>query len=341
MELPMAFLRYRSCIERELREILAPEDIPCRQLLHYHLGWMDEHGNPGPGFGGKALRPTLCLLACQAVGGDMEQALPAAAALELAHNFSLVHDDIQDGDSQRRHRPTLWYLWGKAQALNAGNALRILAGRALERLEGQGVPIPKRLQASRLLDRSILEMIEGQYLDLSYESRLDIATQAYLEMVERKTAALIGCSLHLGALLGGGDGTTAEAFCNAGRKLGLAFQIRDDILGIWGREESTGKPLGGDLRRRKKSYPVVLALEKATGTARDELLSLYASGSPLEETEIGCVLQLLEELRVREQAQDKARALKEEALIALGGQLCPPWDAELQDMATFLVERDY
>ncbi len=340
MGLPRAFSFHQPLIEGELRCILSEKEVPCRQLLHYHLGWTDPQGNPTPGFGGKALRPTLCLLACQAVGGQIEQALPAAAALELVHNFSLVHDDIQDGDTQRRHRPTLWYLWGQPQAINAGNVLRTLAGVALERLDAAGVPVAQRLAASAVLDRACLEMIEGQYLDIGYESRLDITTQAYLEMVERKSAALIGCALHLGALLGGGDDATVAAFRSAGRKLGLAFQVQDDVLGIWGREETTGKPSGNDIRRRKKSYPVVLALESAAPHARAELTALY-SQTDLTDTDVCRVVQLFEETGVDRLARTQARALKEEALEALKGRLPSPWDAEFRDMADFLVERDF
>lgn len=341
MMLPLALTRYRCQIDQELKEALAAGPSPCYRLLGYHLGWLDSQGRPQASPGGKALRPALCLLACQAVGGEMSRALPGAAALELIHEFSLIHDDIQDGDVERRHRPTLWSLWGQPRALNAGDAMRILAGLALERLGGRGVPAPGQLRAAFLLDQSCLEMIEGQYLDISYETRLDITPQAYLDMVDRKTAALFSCALHLGALLGARDEALAQPFRDYGRKLGLAFQIRDDILGIWGREEATGKPFGNDIRRRKKSYPVVVALAAARGAAAEELISLYRREG-VEEAQVARVIQLLEGLGARECAQEKARELKEGALQELEGAPLPAWArAELQEISAFLVEREF
>ena len=182
------------------------------------------------------------------------------------HNFSLVHDDIQDRDDERHHRPTVWRVWGEAQAINAGDALRELGQMALSRAGAAGADAATVLAAGETLNRCALNMIEGQYLDLEYETRRAVGVDEYLTMVEHKTGALLGCSLALGALLAGGDRDVAARLEHAGRCLGLAFQIRDDALGIWGDSSATGKSSDSDIRRRKKSFPIVYALDATAAT---------------------------------------------------------------------------
>jgi geranylgeranyl diphosphate synthase type I len=165
--LPAAFERYRTQIDAELRLVLAQQQSPLYEMMRYHLGWIDEKGDPVKEPAGKALRPTLCLLACEAVGGDYRKALPAAAAIELVHNYSLIHDDIQDDDCERRHRPTVWSIWGKPQAINAGTAMRLLANITLARLREQGISPEKHWHTQCLLDTTTLRLIEGPYLDIS------------------------------------------------------------------------------------------------------------------------------------------------------------------------------
>ena len=185
MSLPAAFEKYRTDIDSELKSVLLERRSPLYDMMRYHLGWIDERGNPLQNSPGKALRPTLCLLACEAVGEEYRQALSAAAAIELVHNYSLIHDDIQDDDRERRHSPTVWSLWGKPQAINAGTAMRILASLALERLSGCDIPVKKRLRVQQLLDESSLALIEGQYLDIHYESCPDIGMSDYLDMISK------------------------------------------------------------------------------------------------------------------------------------------------------------
>ncbi|HIE17431.1 MAG TPA: polyprenyl synthetase family protein, partial [Dehalococcoidia bacterium] len=277
--LPTVLERYRIEIDTELRSVLAERQSPLYDMMRYHFGWIDEKGNHQQGLVGKALRPTLCLLACEAVGGEYRRALPAAAAIELVHNYSLIHDDIQDDDRERRHRPTVWSIWGKPQAINAGTAMRILANIALLRLESHGVPLEKQRHIQRLLDETSLRLIEGQYLDISYESRFDITVSDYLRMIEGKTASLIACAMEVGTSLGTDDADLIESFRSIGRNLGLAFQIRDDILGIWGDKEETGKPLASDIRRRKKTLPIAYALEKAQDGLKEQLVNIYRNGA--------------------------------------------------------------
>ncbi len=341
MKLPPVFERYRSEIDSELRTVLAEHQSLLYDMMRYRLGWSDAQGRLLPVSGGKALRPTLCLLACEVVGGTYRRALPAAAAVELVHNFSLIHDDIQDDDRERRHRPTVWSIWGKPQAINVGTAMRILASLALLRLGESGVSVEKQLRAQRILDESCLRLIEGQYLDISYESRLDIGVTDYLEMIDGKTAALIGCSLELGALLGTDDEPMLRGLRGFGRNLGLAFQIRDDVLGIWGNEKETGKPLGSDIRRRKKSLPIVYALEKAAGEAKAELANIYQN-EVIGEDGAMAVLRILDVVEAQRYAQNMAEMYRDKALEEIKGlALMPATRRDLEELARFLVERNF
>jgi len=341
MNLPPVFARYRSAIEGELRQVLAERQSALYDMMRYHLGWMDENGNLQEGAGGKVLRPTLCLLACEAVGAEFQKALPAAAAIELVHNFSLIHDDIQDDDRERHHRSTVWSIWGKPQAINAGTAMHILADLALRRLDMLNVPARMQLCVQRLIDESTLTLIEGQYLDISYESRFDITVANYLDMIERKTAALIACSLEAGALLGSDNEQLAKNMADIGRNLGLAFQIRDDILGIWSSHEETGKPQGSDIKHRKKTLPIVYALEETKDGLRTEMINAYRNGS-LDDGDLATVLRILEAVNARFQAQEMAEMYRDKALEALDRlELVPSAKHDLEELARFLVERNF
>ena len=341
MELPEAVDKYRAGIDAELRSALAGYQSQMYDMLRYHLGWMDEKGNPLQGAGGKTLRPTLCLLACESVGGDPEKALPAAASIELLHNFSLIHDDVQDDDRERRHRPTVWSIWGKPQAINAGTAMRVVASLTLFRLLDRGMSVQKLLRAQRLLDESCLRLIEGQYLDISYEGRMDVTLGDYLAMIEGKTVSLIACSLEAGAFLGTDDDLVHVAFRGVGRDLGFAFQIRDDVLGIWGDVRKTGKPVGSDIRRRKKTFPIVYALEKADGSARAQMTYAF-SGEVADDDRVDTVLGILEGVDARSQAQGMAEEYRDRALAGLERVPLSPWARHnLMEMAHFLTEREY
>ena len=258
--------------------MIGDRDLPVFNMARYALGWLDANGAPHPSGGGKGLRPVLCLLAAEAIDSSptaRARALAGAAAVELVHNYSLVHDDIQDGDEERHHSPTVWVQWGMPQAINVGDALRELAQIALQRARNADAPADTVLNAYQLLNDASLEMIEGQYLDLAYEQQSTVGPNEYLDMVERKTGAMIGCSMALGALLAGNDLDRAAHFSRAGRRLGLCFQIRDDALGIWGDQAITGKSAGNDIRRRKKSYPIVHALRSANTEDRAALDRIY------------------------------------------------------------------
>ncbi|MFQ5796064.1 MAG: polyprenyl synthetase family protein [Candidatus Bipolaricaulia bacterium] len=332
------FTRYRSEIETGLRDCLTQEPGIYRMMC-YHLGFEDEAGDPCCEGGGKALRPTLCLFACEALGGNPQTALPAALAVELIHNFSLIHDDIQDDDRERRHRPTVWAIWGKPQAINAGDAMHTLAVQVLLRLSQAGVEPQRVLEAIRILTRATLEMIEGQHLDLGYEGRLGVTVNDYLDMVSRKTEALITCALELGALLSCDDPETIRAFRRCGEHLGLAFQFRDDLLGIWGDVEHTGKPTANDILRRKKTLPVVYALEQATGAVREELIQHY--GGRMDQQVAHAVISILERLDAYTYVQRMAEMECQRALKALDEVPLPSWaEREMEKLTDFLLSRE-
>ena len=337
--LPVPFKRYRTLVNAALRESLQDRDIPVYSMLRYSMGWSDIHGNSRTATGGKALRPTLCLLACEATGGQVSRALPAAVALELIHNFSLVHDDIQDRDETRHHRPTLWAVWGDAKALVAGNTFRAVADKALWRLVDEGVSCDDSLEVARLLTEACLEMVEGQCLDLMYEGRLDIGMPEYMDMISRKTGALIRCALNVGAVIGASDEDTVRAFRDCGRWLGFVFQIRDDVLGVWGEEEITGKPVGADIRRKKSSMPVVFTMSQARGGDKDLLTEIYARES-LSDEDVDSVLDVMDRIGARDYARDLAAEYCDRALESLSGVELPPKSRqEMEEIAHFLLVR--
>ena len=339
--LPAPFRRYRSTINVALRERLADQGLPAYDLLRYSMGWSDAHGNPRTATEGKALRPTLCLLACEAAGGSASEALPAAVALELIHHFSLIHDDIQDRDEFRHHRPTVWAVWGDAKALVAGNILRAVAEISVWPLEDNRVPPDQVLNVASLLSEAYLEMIEGQYLDMAYEGRPDIGISDYMEMISRKTGALIRCALNVGAAIGSTDSTTVEAFRECGRSLGFVFQIRDDVLGVWGDEESTGKPVGADIRRKKNSLPVVYAISQAGHEDKRLLMEAYRHET-LRDEDVEMVLEVMDRVKVRHYAQSLAEELCDQALRSLSSvEMTPAGRQEMEEIAHFLLVREH
>ena len=351
--LPGMFSRYKDRIEGELgRAVPESDGADVHLLMRYHLGWVDRHGEPTASASsqGKALRPTLCMFACEALNSasrasghnyGQNRAMPAAAALELIHNFSLLHDDIQDQDLERRHQPTAWSLWGIPRALVAGDAMQSTGDLAMLRVVQEGVSPEVSLKVLAALIGSYLEMIEGQCLDLEFEGRTDITTNEYLHMIACKTGALIRCGLETGALLADGDEETVRAFARFGEGLGQAFQIRDDYLGIWGDEATLGKATGNDIRRRKKSYPVVFALERAGGAALDDMQRIY-SQTELDEDDVQRVLAILNEVGARESAQELTEAAANRALEALSPVSLPGWArAEAEELVDFLARREY
>ncbi|MBI3942153.1 MAG: polyprenyl synthetase family protein [Chloroflexi bacterium] len=342
--------------ETEMRALLnieehtsnGPSNSPMHQpfygMLFYHLGWANAAFEPATYPGGKRLRPTMLLLACLAAGGNPQRAAPAAAGIELVHNFSLIHDDIEDGDKMRHGRSTLWALVGIPQAINAGDALFVLARLALHRLTHQGYDANVIQQCFELFDHACLSLTWGQYQDLSFEKREDISLTDYLQMIHGKTAALLEAALQMGALLGSATVTQQHYFREFGRNLGMAFQIRDDILGIWGEEVRTGKSAGNDIARKKKSLPILYAFQELpeNNPANWQTLKSLYRQPDLSPTEIDTIRQILEASGAYTYSQQLAAMHHRQALEALHQATGDtPASRSLVTLANFLLQRDY
>jgi geranylgeranyl diphosphate synthase type I len=270
----------------------------------------------------------------------MSRAIPAAAAIELIHNFSLIHDDIEDASFERHHRPTVWRLWGQSQAINAGDAMFTLAYLALLGLREKGIADEKIANCAEMLSLACLELCEGQYLDVEYENRLDITVEDYLHVAAKKTAALFAVSTSLGVYLGSEDPELVHSFHLFGKELGIAYQICDDILGVWGVEGSVGKSTG-DISQRKKSLPVVYGLQSSDGKARKRLEKLYSQKSMRGE-DVTEVTKILDRLGVRDYAGNLAEQYYGQALGQLEATgLGISRQAPLSEAACFLLKRDF
>ncbi len=334
---PEILNRHRDAIEREVGHSLAGTDSSVDEMLRSYLGWTAE-GLPSLA---KCLRPSLCLAACDALGGDTRQALPIAAAVELVHNFSLIHDDIEDGDEIRHHRPTLWHAYGRQPAVFAGVALWSIAYQTLDRALDADLPPERVLEAHRILNDACLEMIEGQHQDISFEARDDVTLAEYIEMIGRKSGALLGASLKLGALVAGSDEEEQGRFYTFGRELGISFQIRDDVLGIWGEGSATGKPVGADIARKKKSLPVVHAFQQVVGPDHDVLTEAYAKAE-MDDDDINEVLSILQRWNCRYFAQGLAEDHRSRAMSVLSRTaISPDSRRSFDDLMSFVLERDY
>jgi geranylgeranyl diphosphate synthase, type I len=288
-----------------------PSTAGVYEMIRYHLG-LD--GSSGPR--GKRMRPLLGLLAYASIAGEHARALPGAAAVELGHNFSLVHDDIEDGDVERRHRATLWALHGVPQAINTGDLIFSLSRVALHRLTDLGFSDAKVLRLMRLYDETCVMLCEGQYIDIAASASDDPMTvELYFDMIGRKTAALISASIEAGALLATDDESVITGYRRFGWALGIAFQLNDDLLGIWGQEQATGK-VPTDVARHKKTLPVMYAFQHAGPEDRERLAELYGLPDPGDE-QIAEVVAILERSGARDFTRAEAQRYRDECLAEL------------------------
>lgn len=312
---------------------LVPElRVPAR----YQFGWTDESGNEIPNGGGKGIRPALAILSAEAVGADASAGVDGGAAVELIHNFSLIHDDIIDGDIARRHRPTMWKIWGQGEAIIVGDAMHTLAFELL--LSEATAP---RVHATMRLAAGTSAMIAGQSADMSFERRDDVTFEDCIEMEANKTGALLAFSSSVGAVLADADGDQIDALHNFGAAIGVAFQAVDDILGIWGDPTVTGKAAGNDLRERKRSMPVTAALHSGASEA-DEIAALYSTDDELTAEQITALASLVEAAGGRERTEAEAERQLGVALNAIDSVgLAEPAHAELIELAQFIVGRTH
>ena len=329
------FTRYAELLQNALQREVARLRVHSSSLaipeldsfygqLGYHLGWLDAHFVPVQHNTGKLLRPTLLLLAYEAAGAcestskreekiHLDRALPAAVAIELLHNFTLIHDDIEDGDRERRSRPTAWAVFGIPQAINLGDGLACLSRLALFTLLDEGVDADLFARLGYCFDRATLTVIEGQHMDLCFEMREQVTVPHYLGMITRKTAALLACSTEMGARLGCSDEPTIKALHQFGWHLGTAFQVRDDLLGIWATRAESGKMPAGDVLRRKKTLPVLHAIQHASPQDHAWLRTFYSQQEAPRSEQVDQVLSILERTRSREYCQ---HFLTEHCLLA-------------------------
>ena len=325
-----------SAIENELHKSIddqSESDLgDYYSILAYHLGWEGE--DAGLETRGKRVRPLIVLLTCEAAGGDWQNALPAAAAVELVHNFSLIHDDIQDNSPIRRGRETVWKRWGIAQAINSGDAMFSLAHLSLLRLESTTTSDITNL-AANILHSACLQLTKGQYLDLAYESQAHLPLDAYWKMVAGKTAALLSACTELGAIVANTNQSRREAFRDFGYFLGLAFQAQDDILGIWGDAALTGKSNESDLFAGKKSLPVIYGLDQ-----QGPFATRWKQG-PIQPQETKALVGQLEMEGARAYTQDAANKMTDQALQALNHAQPQGRAGEmLTDLANDLLHRE-
>ena len=329
----------RELLNEPMREAVRRLEPSVRNVASYHLGWIDADGSAGEAHRGKAVRGTLAVLSAEAAGSPASDGIPGALAVEFVHNFSLLHDDVMDGDTERRHRSTAWTVFGSSAAILAGDALLALAFETLLDVD------PVRAQAAqRSLTAATQQLIVGQVGDLEFERRLDVTLDECLAMAAGKTASLLACSASIGAHLAGAAAEAVAALEVFGYELGLAFQLVDDLLGIWGASASTGKPVGADLRARKNSLPVVAAMNSGTA-AGEELRSLYGSGALNPEADDDAVARataLVDEAGGRAWAVDESQRRLERACEALTGA---PLDTRttqlLIQIAHYVTARDH
>jgi geranylgeranyl diphosphate synthase type I len=323
----------RSDVEADLQGSLDPlrEGIakPIGEMIAYHLGWNQS------GAAGKRIRPLLTCLCCAAVTGDWQVALPAASAIELIHNFSLIHDDIQDESEIRRGRETLWVRNGIAQAINTGDAVFSLARLTTQRLIDLSLCDSLILQAQKLIDQACLDLTIGQHLDMDFETRNNVDIEEYLAMINGKTAALLYAACAIGALLGEADEERYRNFGTFGRNVGLAFQMYDDLLGIWGDPAKTGKPAGDDILTHKKTLPILYAIETS-----EEVRSLWAA-SGHGDIDVAEMIKALDRSGAKEHVNKKAEHFTQVALASLSeARPLQPYDKILEHLTHQLIQRE-
>ena len=302
-------------MDAELSGIVTSRDMPLYQMMSFHMGWSDQHGGSDTPVDKNRAHGVLCLLACAAAGGDLKAALPAAAAVELVHNFCQIHDDVQGGNPQRDNRDAVWWIWGPAQAINAGDGMHALARLALFRLIELGISSAKTFRAVQLLDEASLRTCEGRFLDLEAQERIDMGVEAYLKMASLKTGALVSCAMSLGALLASKDEGLLEAIKTSGAKLGLAMQVRADLREIWGDDQQEPVP-SPEVMNKKKLFPVVYALEKASISEKRRLGEIYFK-RVLESKDVARLRETIQDLGAREECEKLVQRYRGEAIAAL------------------------
>ena len=319
----MSLSRYdphRKALEAELKEVFASREGFLYDLLRYHMGWADQRGAPQDTAPAFHFQSTLTLVCCEIVSGDFQAAVPAAAGIELVHNFTLVHGDVQSNRAVQEDRPSVWWVWGPAQAINVGDGLHALGRTTIMRLAQRGVPADRVLRAVESLDRACLALCEGQYMDLNFQDQLMVTSPTYYDMISRKTGALTACAAELGAIAAGADEAVCAGFREMGNHIGMAWQISLDIADLWGQH---GDGLtSSNVLNKKKGLPLIHTLETVPVPAKRELGNIYGK-RVLQPEDVSRVMTILAEANSRQFAEDKARELADQALESLDGNGFP------------------
>lgn len=284
--------------------------------MRYHLGWVDQQGEALSGTAPLNFQSALALVSCEAMGGDYQKALPVAASVELIFNFTLVHGDVQAGRAEPGDRPSIWWVWGPAQAINAGDGLHALGRTTMMRLAQNDVPADRVLQAVRSLDLACLALCEGQYMDLQFQDQMLVSTADYMDMIRRKAGALAACAAESGALASGASEEMCGKFAELGLSMGMAWQISRDIDDLWGEHGDGMTP--SNVLNKKKSLPLVHTLENAAVSAKRELGAIYMK-RVLDNEDIAKMIEILDDTDARQTSQAKAQELVDQALAGLDG----------------------
>lgn len=305
--------RYATELDATMRQIIStlPDEPDFGVMLRYALGWENETGQPFLKPTGKRLRPILLLLCTEAAGGNWKNALSAAAAVEILHNFSLIHDDIQDDSPTRHGRPTVWKHWGLANAINAGDAMLVLAYVAMQNLIQVNIPPERILYIWQIFNQTNLELTRGQHLDMKFERQVNVEVDEYISMIKGKSAALLSACAQIGSHIAQSDPEIATYYAEFGLNIGIAFQIRDDILGIWGNPEITGKSAATDITSRKKSLPVLYGLANS-----DQLVRIYQR-SRFGDQDVAEAIAALDEIDAQKYTKQRELVYYERAMSAL------------------------
>jgi geranylgeranyl diphosphate synthase type I len=341
MNPPYSVIKYNDLIESNLREFILDKDFPLYLMMKYHLGWVEQDGSPSD----TVARPindyfvgALSLIVNNVLGGNTKEAIPSALATVLVQNSSFIHQDIQDGTPERNSRPTLWWIWGPAQAINAGDGMHAMGRLALLNNSYESLPPQQSLKAISALDKACLDICEGQFLDLNYTERVDINLENYMQMIGNKNASLVKYSAVLGAISVGSDEDTIMNIAEYGFKLGLSMKIRNDILDLWQRDHKSG--LSGDILGKKKLLPIVYALQNAKGIDKHTLGDIYFKRS-MENKDIELLLDVLDSIGAKQYTQGIADSLMQESMSCLANlNIDEEARNELANVATYFSIKD-
>ena len=315
MTLPPTLDELSAKVEAELTDFMAGREMPLYRMMAYHLGWEDQTGGRLAPVARMRAYGVACLLASAAARGDSETALPAAAAVELAHSFTQIHDDVQGANTKRDDRDSVWWVWGPAQAINAGDGMHAMARLALFRLLDRGVSQSVTFRAVQLLDEASLKLCEGRFQDLEAQERIDLSVDAYLDMAGKKSGAPLGGAMRLGAVVSGATEPVVDGLGRCGSRLGVAAQVRNDVRQLWPADPSGDTPPSSNILDKKKLLPVVYAFEKAPISEKRKLGDIYFK-RVLDPGDVGEIRRVVEGLGAREYCDELVETNRAEALQA-------------------------